>query len=197
MIEIHPQPFVGSELDYEMSTGRFGEGWAVVHACKEPYRRQALGYTARGAQNTHPEYLIVRKGNRLILNLVDAPDPAYIPDEIMDAAIEFIHSQLAGDQRVLVCTATKTCLDRLESRCCFSSRIQIASRVSLSNRPLPLSAPSIRRFLRRRASRAGCASGGLGEPFGAVQKFSPYGAVLPQVSLNRRYFRYPESRDLS
>jgi hypothetical protein len=102
MIEIHPQLFVGSELDYEMSKGRFGEGWAVVHACKEPYHRQALGYSGRGAPNTHPEYLIARRGNRLILNLVDAPDPAYIPDEIMDAAIEFIHSQLAGDQRVLV-----------------------------------------------------------------------------------------------
>jgi hypothetical protein len=102
MIEVHPQLFVGSESDYELSKVQFTEGWVVVHACKEPYHRQALGYSGRAAAKTHPEYLIARRGNRLILNLVDAPDPAYIPDEIMDAAVEFIHSQLAGGHRVLV-----------------------------------------------------------------------------------------------
>lgn len=102
MIEVHPQLFVGSESDYELGRVQFTKGWAVVHACKEPYHRQALGYSGRASAKTHPEYLIARRGNRLILNLVDAPDPAYILDEIMDAAVEFIHSQLAGGQRVLV-----------------------------------------------------------------------------------------------
>jgi hypothetical protein len=102
MIEVHQQLFVGSESDYEMGRGSFGAGWAVVHACKEPYHRQAIGYSGRAAAKTHPEYLIAQRGNRMILNLVDAPDPAYIPDEIMDAAVEFIHSQLAAGQRVLV-----------------------------------------------------------------------------------------------
>lgn len=102
MIEIHPQLFVGSESDHELGTGRFGDGWAVVHACKEPYHRQALGYSGRGAPKTHPEYLIARRGSRLILNLVDAADPAYIPDEIMDAAVRFIHAELSAGQRVLV-----------------------------------------------------------------------------------------------
>jgi predicted protein tyrosine phosphatase len=102
LIEIHPQLFVGSESDYEMGKGRFGEGWAIVHACKEPYHRQVLGYSGRAAPKSHPEYLIARRGNRLILNLVDAADPAYIPDEIMDSAIAFIHAELSTGQRVLV-----------------------------------------------------------------------------------------------
>jgi predicted protein tyrosine phosphatase len=102
MIEVHPALFVGAETDYEMDKSRFNSGWAIVHACKEPYHRQALGYTGRGAPKTHPEYLIARRGNRLILNLVDADDPAYIPDEIMEAAIEFVHSEVSGGQRVLV-----------------------------------------------------------------------------------------------
>ena len=102
MIEVHRALFVGAETDYEMNKSRFSPGWAIVHACKEPYHRQALGYTGRGAPKTHPEYLIARRGNRLILNLVDADDPAYIPDEIMEAAVEFIHSELSGGKRVLV-----------------------------------------------------------------------------------------------
>jgi len=101
MIEIHPNLFIGNEYDYE-SRVRYETGWCVVHACKEPYHRQALGYTRQGAPKTHPEYLIARRGNRLILNLVDAPDPAFIPKEIIDAALEFINTNLGSGSRVIV-----------------------------------------------------------------------------------------------
>jgi hypothetical protein len=101
MIEIHPNLFIGDEHDYE-SQVRQKSGWCVVHACKEPYHRLALGYTQRAAPKNHPEYLIARRGNRLILNLVDAPDPAYIPKEIIDAALEFIITNLGAGSKVLV-----------------------------------------------------------------------------------------------
>lgn len=101
MIEIYPQLFIGNESDYEFGA-KHQPDWTVVHACKEPYHRLALGYTGRSAPNTHPEYLIARRGNRLILNLIDAADSAYIPKEVIEAAVEFIHSALQSDQRVLV-----------------------------------------------------------------------------------------------
>jgi len=101
MIEIFPNLFIGNEYDYE-SRVKHESGWCVVHACKEPYHRQAIGYTQRAAPKNHPEYLIARRGNRLILNLVDAPDPAYIPKEIIDAALEFISTSLQSGNRVLV-----------------------------------------------------------------------------------------------
>lgn len=101
MIEISAGLFIGSEADYELSVKR-QEGWCVVHACKDPYHRQALGYTGRAAPREHPEYLIARRGNRLILNLIDAPDPAYIPREIIDAALAFIGDGLKARARVLV-----------------------------------------------------------------------------------------------
>jgi hypothetical protein len=101
MIEVHPGLFVGSDDDYRHAVhGQLG--WCVVHACKEPYHRQALGYTGRAAPKTHPEYLVARRGNRLILNFVDAPDPNYIPREMVDEALEFIHERLAEGSRVLV-----------------------------------------------------------------------------------------------
>ena len=85
MIEIHPNLYVGNEYDYEFKV-RHEAGWCIVHACKEPYHRQALGYRGRAAPkdpNTSS-----REGKRLILNLVDAPDPA-IPQKIIDTALEF------------------------------------------------------------------------------------------------------------
>jgi hypothetical protein len=101
MKEIHPHLFVGSEQDYESVVSKQA-GWRVVHACKEPYHRRALGYSGRAAPKTHPEYLIARRGDRLILNLVDAPDPAYIPKDIIDAALEFVDVSLNDGKQVLV-----------------------------------------------------------------------------------------------
>jgi len=101
MTEIYENLFVGHQGDYEYQVkGR--DGWAVVHACKEPYHRQLLGYTGRGAPKEHPEYYFAERGDRLYLNLVDAPNPAYIPQEIIDKAIAFIHEKLSEGMKVLV-----------------------------------------------------------------------------------------------
>ena len=101
MIEVYPNLFIGTANDYELQA-KGQEGWSVVHACKEPYHRQELGYRSQGAPKGHPEYLIAKRENRLILNLVDAPNPAYIPKEIIDTALEFIHKGLSEGRKVLV-----------------------------------------------------------------------------------------------
>lgn len=77
MIEVKSNLFVGSQDDEAAIRGQ--GGWFVVHACKEPYHRQALGYSGRGAPKDHPEYLIARREGRLILNLVDVDNVSYIP----------------------------------------------------------------------------------------------------------------------
>jgi predicted protein tyrosine phosphatase len=101
MIEIFPNLFIGTEQDYEYQV-KGQPDWMIVHACKEPYHRRELGYTTRGAPKNHPEYLIARRGQRLILNLVDADDPNYIPKEIIDAALGFIEQGLSESRKVLV-----------------------------------------------------------------------------------------------
>ncbi|MHB0877029.1 MAG: dual specificity protein phosphatase family protein [Anaerolineae bacterium] len=101
MIEIFPNLYVGDQQDYEASV-RYQPGWWVVHACKEPYHRQALGYITRGAPKEHPEYLVARRDKRLILNLVDAPDPSFIRLEIIHSALSFIREALVSQARVLV-----------------------------------------------------------------------------------------------
>jgi predicted protein tyrosine phosphatase len=101
MKEVYRNLFVGDLDDYRF-TVKDQDGWAIVHACKEPYHREALGYTGRGAPKEHPEYLVARRGHRLILNMIDPKDPAYIPTELVDAGLEFIHEQLSTEKRVLV-----------------------------------------------------------------------------------------------
>lgn len=99
MIEVHQNLFVGAELDEQRLRG--DGGWFFVHACKEPYHREALGYTGRAAAKGHPEYLIARRPGRLILNLVDVADVNFIMPEIVDAAINAIHLNIP-ERKVLV-----------------------------------------------------------------------------------------------
>lgn len=99
MIEVYPNLFVGDEADAR--TALSATGWFIVHACKEPFHRQELGYTGRAAPKSHPEYLIAERDGRLILNLVDAPKPAYNPKEVVDAAVDAIHKNISKS-KVLV-----------------------------------------------------------------------------------------------
>jgi len=102
MVKIHSNLYVGHQGDYEYQV-QGKNGWAVVHACKEPpFHRDLLGYKTRGAPKDNPEYFFAERGNRLYLNLVDAPDPAYIPKEVIDKALVFIHEKLAAGLKVLV-----------------------------------------------------------------------------------------------
>jgi len=47
MTEIHPNLFIGTATDYELKVKNQND-WNVIHACKEPYHRQALVYSGRG-----------------------------------------------------------------------------------------------------------------------------------------------------
>lgn len=101
MIEVYSKLFVGDELDYKHRVSH-ETGWAIVHACKEPYHREALGYSGRGAPRDHPEYLVARRGNRLMLNIVDTDNPMFFHKEMIDQALEFIEQMRVSEQNVLV-----------------------------------------------------------------------------------------------
>ena len=101
MIEVMPGLFVGDQDAYEHNVAD-QPGWMILHACKEPYHRQLLGYSGRGAPKDHPEYFFAERGARLYLNLVDAPDPAFIPQVVIDKALAWIHESLQSGANVLV-----------------------------------------------------------------------------------------------
>ena len=101
MIEVYSKLFVGNQSDFDYNVSR-RTGWATVHACKEPYHRQALGYTGRGASSNHPEYLVARRGNRLMLNMVDVDNPMFFQKVMIDQALDFISEMHTNENNVLV-----------------------------------------------------------------------------------------------
>jgi hypothetical protein len=101
MIEIIPNLLVGSEADEQRLRGQ--AGWFFIHACKEPYHRQALGYLPGKSAPKGPEYFCARRDGRLILNLIDAPSANFIPTEIIDTAVETIHENIAKCKILLHC----------------------------------------------------------------------------------------------
>jgi hypothetical protein len=78
------------------------QNWTVVHAAKEPCHRQFVGYTGRGCPKESPEYLWAERGNRLALNIVDAPKPEFFDKSMIDKALDFIDEKLKAGMKVLV-----------------------------------------------------------------------------------------------
>ena len=101
MIEIAQNVFIGNEADYEFDV-QFRKGWSTVHACKEPLSKRDLYIPTPLCDKDNPEYLLARRDNRLMLNLVDVDNPDWISPIIIDAALTFIDEQLALGQQVLV-----------------------------------------------------------------------------------------------
>lgn len=92
VIAVAPWLTVGCAADYERDKP---EG-AVIQACKEPYHRKALGYISRGAPKHSPEYLFCYRGNRLILNIVDVDNPAFISPFMVDEAVRYARENRAN-----------------------------------------------------------------------------------------------------
>jgi hypothetical protein len=100
MIEVIPGLYVGSQNDYDAA--KANTKMKVISAAKEPWHRQALGYTGRGAPKEDPEYLVAYRPRHVILNLVDPNDAKWIPREVIDAAIDEIGGGLDDGLDVLV-----------------------------------------------------------------------------------------------
>lgn len=51
---------------------------AVIHACKHPCHRNALGYS-KSLPATHPNYLVCERGADLFLNMIDPEASLFMP----------------------------------------------------------------------------------------------------------------------
>lgn len=89
--EIAKHLYIGDAQDYE--TLKVLPEWYFVQACKEPYHREAVGYTTKAAPKGG-EYLFVRRFGRLILNMVDSPDPKYVNKDMIAEALNYIHDHI-------------------------------------------------------------------------------------------------------
>lgn len=105
MKEIIKNLHIGNQQDYENNVFD-EENCSLVLAAKNPFHKNAVGYTGKSCDKNHPEYLIARRGNKLILNMVDAPYSIYFDKGMIDTALEFIDEELNKWKSVyVVCNA--------------------------------------------------------------------------------------------
>lgn len=98
---VYENLFVSNQIDYE--SGVFNDKeWSIVLAAKEPFHRNALGYTGRAAAKDDPEYLYAKRDNKLILNLVDAPKSIFFDKGLIDLALDFISEEIGKGKKVLI-----------------------------------------------------------------------------------------------
>lgn len=93
MKEVISNLYICSQIDLE--THVFDEkNCSFVLAAKNPFHKEAVGYTGKSCDKNHPEYLIASRGNKLILNMVDAPYSIYFDKGMIDTALDFIKDEL-------------------------------------------------------------------------------------------------------
>ncbi|XOZ34108.1 hypothetical protein ACMDCT_02405 [Halomonadaceae bacterium KBTZ08] len=83
MDTVHDRVEVGSEAICSLGWPELG----VVHACKSPCHQRAVGYGG-SLPKDHPNYLSLRQGNDLYLNMIDPQAPLF-PDDLFQAFLPF------------------------------------------------------------------------------------------------------------
>jgi hypothetical protein len=106
-IEVAPGLWIGGDADYERwENSRHLASWSVLQAAKEPWHRLMVGYETKSAPEC-AERLFARRENRMALNLIDVRKlgpggTAYVPAEVVSAALNFIDERLMAGDGVLV-----------------------------------------------------------------------------------------------
>jgi predicted protein tyrosine phosphatase len=75
---------------------------AVIHACKEPCHRRAVGYSTRTIAKTYPSYLVHERGHHLYLNLIDPPQPLFMMASF-EAFLSFVDREIAERDVLIHC----------------------------------------------------------------------------------------------
>lgn len=78
-------------------------GFSILGVCKDPLHRQHArmmgaekeGYITKSLPKDEPEYLWADRGHELYCNLIDVADVKYIPNIVIDRALQFIYDELA------------------------------------------------------------------------------------------------------
>lgn len=73
---------------------------AVVHACKSPCHQSAVGYR-KSLPKEHPNYLWLKQGSNLYLNIIDPPIPLF-PDELFATFLSFARETRDSGKALLI-----------------------------------------------------------------------------------------------
>lgn len=96
---------------------------AIVHACKEPCHRHAVGYQDRSLDSSHLHYLSLEKAHHLYLNMIDPPAPLFKP-ESFTLFFEFVDREITQRPVLIHC-------NKGESRAPSLTLLYMAKRLGL------------------------------------------------------------------
>lgn len=97
--------WTGDDADYGRIRGK--AGWSCLRCCKDGpgSHRELLGYHTMGAPKG-ANYLWVRRGAVMALNLIDIDDPAFVSDAMIKHGMAFVAERYkAGDKVLIACNA--------------------------------------------------------------------------------------------
>jgi hypothetical protein len=80
MIKVFDRLSFGDESTCHADTSG---GSALVHACKDPCHRRAVGYSGRSLPKTHEHYLAKETEFHLFLNIIDPELPLFMPQSFI------------------------------------------------------------------------------------------------------------------
>ena len=96
MQKVYTRLHVGDESDCSPT----GRDWTVVHACKFPCHREAVGYR-KSPRKSHPHYLSKEDGNHLYLNMIDPERPLF-QMEMFEDFFSFAKRWSENEDRILI-----------------------------------------------------------------------------------------------
>lgn len=95
MKEVYDRLFVGSDTDCFNDRA----GWVVVHSCKTCHQK-AVRYKC-SLPKTHPNYLVLERGNNLYLNMIDPPGPLFMMP-LFTEFLRFIRQHWKDGKNILI-----------------------------------------------------------------------------------------------
>lgn len=96
MYEVFERLFIGSISDCRSG----GAEWTIVHACKSPCHKKAVGYHS-SLSPSHPHYLFLEKKNDLYLNILDSTKPLFVPP-LFTIFLRFSEKQWYEGKKILI-----------------------------------------------------------------------------------------------
>lgn len=96
MFEIFERLFIGSVSDCRSGDAE----WAIVHACKSPCHKHAVGYYG-SLPLLHPHYLLLEKESDLYLNIIDPSKPLFVPP-LFTTFLRFSEKQWYEGKNILI-----------------------------------------------------------------------------------------------
>jgi hypothetical protein len=95
--------FVGTKEQYPLAKQR---GMKIVCALNRASgfvtHQSVVGWQGRGCNPNNPFYLFKLEDDAIYLNMIDAEDPKYVNDEMINPALDFIQRHLNNDNEVFV-----------------------------------------------------------------------------------------------